>query len=121
MLDDRHPEVRYNAATGLARHGDVKCIAVLREMLDPQQADSRRTTIRREMTQKAMIQKNALQATAKLAAANPAANLDELAEAVERLARAEAGGEAGAEVGLKAAEVLHWLQRRHRTSDGSRP
>lgn len=33
LLDDPRPEVRYNAATGLARHADTRCIPVLVEML----------------------------------------------------------------------------------------
>ncbi len=35
MLHDTYPNARYNAATGLARRGNDKCIRVLREMLDP--------------------------------------------------------------------------------------
>lgn len=33
MLSDPYPEARYNAATGLARHGDVRAVPRLREML----------------------------------------------------------------------------------------
>jgi HEAT repeat protein len=36
MLADSHPNVRYNAAIHLARHGDTACLEVLIEMLDPQ-------------------------------------------------------------------------------------
>lgn len=35
MLDDAYPNVRYNAATGLARHGDFRATPALFEMLDP--------------------------------------------------------------------------------------
>jgi hypothetical protein len=35
MLDDADPNVRYNAALGLARHGDARAIETLGEMLDP--------------------------------------------------------------------------------------
>jgi hypothetical protein len=35
MLHDTYPNARYNAATGLARTGNAKCVLVLREMLDP--------------------------------------------------------------------------------------
>ena len=35
MLDDPSPNVRYNAATGLARHGHAAALPVLLEMLDP--------------------------------------------------------------------------------------
>ncbi len=106
MLADRYAEVRFNAATGLARHGNPKCIGVLREMLDPRPADSRRT----------MIRVNALRAIGKLAAANPTADLGELVEAVERLTRADVA----TEVSVKAAEVLHQLGHRNGTPHGSR-
>jgi hypothetical protein len=105
MLADPSAEVRYNAATGLARHGNPKCIGILREMLQPQQVDARRTT----------VQRNALEATGRLAAANPSAELGELLEAVEQLAHAPVG----AEVRVKAAEVLHVLSRRKGTAGGS--
>jgi hypothetical protein len=36
MLDDPYASARYNAATGLARQGDVRTIPVLMEMLDPE-------------------------------------------------------------------------------------
>jgi len=35
MLDDAYPNVRYNAATGLARQGDFRATPALLEMLDP--------------------------------------------------------------------------------------
>lgn len=35
MLDDPYTNARYNAATGLCRHGDLRAIPVLLEMLDP--------------------------------------------------------------------------------------
>jgi hypothetical protein len=35
MLDDASANVRYNAALGLARHGDARALPVLGEMLDP--------------------------------------------------------------------------------------
>lgn len=36
MLDDSQANTRYNAATGLARHGDARAQRVLLEMLDPE-------------------------------------------------------------------------------------
>src|SRR5207237_3360289 len=36
MLHDTYPNARFNAATGLARSGNVECVSVLREMLDPE-------------------------------------------------------------------------------------
>jgi len=106
MLADRCAEVRYNAATGLARQGNPNCIGVLREMLAPQGVNVDRTT----------VQRNALLATGLLAAANRTADLGELIEAVERLTRANVA----AEVGAKAVELLQELDRRRGTPDGSR-
>lgn len=37
MLGDSYPDARYNAATGLARHGDPAAVEVLAEMLDPEE------------------------------------------------------------------------------------
>jgi hypothetical protein len=102
VLADPYAEVRYNAATGLARHGNARCIEVLREMLDPQQAAPGR----------AMVRKNALQAIGKLAMANSTADLGKLLEAVKRLRRADVA----TEVKVKAAELLHRWGRRQRTS-----
>ena len=38
LLSDGHSDVRYNAATGLARHGNARAVDVLLEMLDPAEA-----------------------------------------------------------------------------------
>jgi len=40
LLDDPSSNVRYNAATGLCRHGDARAIPVLLEMLDPENQES---------------------------------------------------------------------------------
>lgn len=40
LLADPYPNTRYNAATGLARHGDWACADVLLEMLDPKNQDA---------------------------------------------------------------------------------
>lgn len=40
LLDDPYTNARYNAATGLCRHGDARAIPVLLEMLDPENQDS---------------------------------------------------------------------------------
>src|SRR5262249_26758471 len=37
MLDDTHPDARFNAATGLARHGKFAAMPVLLEMVNPDQ------------------------------------------------------------------------------------
>ena len=40
LLDDPYTNARYNAATGLCRHGDTRAIPVLSEMLDPENQES---------------------------------------------------------------------------------
>ncbi len=40
LLDDPYTNARYNAATGLCRHGDARAIPVLLEMLDPENQQS---------------------------------------------------------------------------------
>lgn len=40
LLDDPYTNARYNAATGLCRHGDARSVPVLLEMLDPENQES---------------------------------------------------------------------------------
>jgi hypothetical protein len=87
MLSDAEPTVRYNAATGLARHGDPRAIDRLIEMLDVNHRSGAGTATVDELTETTIIQ-NALRATMQLAAANPAANLDALRESIVRLSNA---------------------------------
>jgi len=42
LLDDSYSNARYNAATGLSRHGDLRAVPVLLEMLDPDNMESAR-------------------------------------------------------------------------------
>jgi hypothetical protein len=101
MLADAFPEVRYNAATALARHGNPRCLEVLPEMLDLDRLEAA------DDRQRALIVFNALQAARQLEAANPGLNLDELIRPVERLTRADLG----AQIRVEAAKVLRQLQR----------
>jgi HEAT repeat protein len=39
LLDDGDANTRYNAATGLARHGDARALPVILEMLDPKNTE----------------------------------------------------------------------------------
>ena len=87
LLSDPAPNVRFNAATGLARHGVPVAVTVLTEMLDPQNpsAVDGETTVEGRQWKRALIITNALRAARELAARNPAANLEPLRQAVERL------------------------------------
>jgi hypothetical protein len=87
LLDDRRPAVRYNAATGLARHGDAAALPVLLEMLDTDnqlsfddEPDAAVAARHREL-----VWSNALRAAMRLVAANPQADRRLLLDALERL------------------------------------
>jgi hypothetical protein len=88
MLHDGYPNARYNAATGLARWGDVACEPVLKEMLDP----ANDAAIRDERYPNDQARKrttvllNGIKATLTLAKANPQADLSRLKQSLEQLA-----------------------------------
>jgi len=118
LLSDGYPDVRYNAATGLARHGNPKAVDVLLEMLDPNEPagiDVENQPSVRE-AKRAMILVNALRATGQLAAANPTADGRRLAEPVGRLSRADVPRH----VRVKAVEVFDQLQHRAPEGQGAR-
>ncbi|MBM4000915.1 MAG: HEAT repeat domain-containing protein [Planctomycetes bacterium] len=87
LMDDAHANTRYNAATGLARHGDPRCERVLLEMLDPTNASA----VEHEPTEETKERKRsdvlgaAISAAARYAQAAPNADLSRLREAVARL------------------------------------
>jgi HEAT repeat protein len=110
MLVDSYPDVRYNAATMLARHGDAEAVDVLTEMLDERQivalekedeADSR--GYKRDL-----ILVNALRATKDLAEKNGGGDLAPLVQAVERLISSELPSG----IQVQAKEVLLVLNKR---------
>ncbi len=109
MLADAHPDVRYNAATGLARHGKAVCADVLAEMLDPLEmagveAEGREGS--REF-KRALIQVNALRAVGQLTAANADLEVDPLREAIRKLLAASPN----LEIQVRAKEVLHQISQ----------
>jgi HEAT repeat protein len=91
MLRDADTEVRYNAATGLARHGDISSEEVLVEMLDPTAAEglkNEKETGSHEY-KRAMILVNGLRAASRLAQQNTTDSLQDLSAAVDTLVEAE--------------------------------
>ena len=115
LLADPYPDVRYNAATGLARHGNTSSVDVLLEMLDPSESagiEVEKQEPARDF-KRALILVNGLRATGQLASANPRADLSRLRKAVERLAESDVEEP----VRLKAIEVLHQLQGRAHSGD----
>jgi HEAT repeat protein len=90
MLDDLYPDVSYNAATALARHGDVRALGTLAQMLDPDQTASLQSEEPEEREEKQwLIAVNGLRAIEQLAAANPQADMSRLNPAIERLKKAK--------------------------------
>ncbi len=103
MLADAYPDVRFNAATGLARHGDPQAVEVLLEMLDGEsdaglkveQAESAREYKR------FMIVLNGLEAARQFHAKNPTADVSSLRQAIDRLLQ----GQLDQKLKIKAEEV----------------
>jgi HEAT repeat protein len=90
MLHDPIPDVRYNAATGLARHGDARAVDVLAEMLDParlQLTESKADKLA-QAYKRPIIYQNALRAVEKLAKADATSDLGLLQSAAARLSQA---------------------------------
>ena len=104
MLDDAHPNTRYNAATGLSRHGDQRAVRVLVEMLDPEneQTVQGETTETEKQRKRNAVLQNALQAAATLAERNDDDDLSGLRTAIEKLSDAKVDRS----VKLRATEAL---------------
>ena len=107
MLSDVYPDVRYNAATGLARCHDRAGLEVILEMLDPDEQGSLKLESEGEsrVFKRALIVENGLQATLALYADLPHDEQQKLHQAIERLTDKEQP----ADVRLKAVEVLRRL------------
>lgn len=110
MLVDSYPDVRYNAATMLARRGDAQAVDVLAEMLEADQAGAleKEAETQSRLYKRDLILVNALRATKDLSQKNSQADLQPLAEAVERLT----GPELPSAIQVQAKEVLFDLNQR---------
>ncbi len=85
LLADSEPTVRYNAATGLARHGDPRAIPRLVQMLTFSPPSERDPTGQNAMETTTVL-RNALRASIQLAKVNPEAELEPLQTAIASLA-----------------------------------
>jgi HEAT repeat protein len=90
LLADAYPDVRYNAATGLCRHGVAsdELFGVLSEMLDPEEiagieVEDDVTSIRD--AKRWSIVSNGMRAVEQLISANPDADVSLLVSSLERL------------------------------------
>ena len=107
---DPHPDVRCNAATGLARHGDARCSEQLIRMLDadndeilayePEKAE--------HAWKRSLVMTSALRAAELLAQRNTEDDLTSLRQAIERLAEADVPNA----VRIEAAAVLRRFDQR---------
>lgn len=91
MVRDVYPNARYNAATGLARHGDARCIPVLKEMLAPDNRfadDDERYEADKDRKRAAVILAG-IQAALKLSEKNPQADLTLVKQALDKLVSAD--------------------------------
>ena len=121
--NDSYASARYNAAVGLARHGDARCIDVLSEMLAPTNAAAvaheKTHDFRRD--QLVIVQSNGIEATQRLADENSIADLSTLRDALENLATANVKNEIKLtarqvantkEIKLKARQLADALEKR---------
>ncbi|WP_197442712.1 HEAT repeat domain-containing protein [Lignipirellula cremea] len=111
MLGDPYANTRYNAATGLARHGDVRAIPVLLEMLSVDNAEAVKDEpfAGGRKFRSAMIWANGARAAQMLAEENPTADLQSLQEAITKLQAASPPREVATilkEVQAKLAEPV---------------
>jgi HEAT repeat protein len=107
LLQDPHPDVRFNAALGLARQGHEAAIPVLCTMLDAANG----TVVAGEESAGArrwkrdLVLRNAIRAALRLADQRPAADLGRLRAALQKLATSQAS----LEVRVQAAEAVQAL------------
>jgi hypothetical protein len=93
LVHDPYPDARYNAATALARYGDLRAIGTLAEMLDPVETAGLKYEDERPILQlhkRGTILVNAFRATERLAKANPTADFSELVQPLKQLVAADA-------------------------------
>jgi HEAT repeat protein len=87
LLVDAKPNVRFNAATGLARHGDVRCLAVLIDMLDPNSETGVEGNLKEglKIRQKLVILTSAIFAASRMVDAPKGEDLGDLEDALQKL------------------------------------
>jgi HEAT repeat protein len=110
MLGDGYPDVRFNAATGLARHGDAAAAEVLIEMLDPEAAEG--VKVEKEAPsrdfKRGLIQVNGLRAIEQLLKANPQIDGQQFVAPIETLRQSKLPQQ----VDIEAVNVLRIAKER---------
>ena len=124
MLDDPDPNARYNAARGLARHGDERGVSVLIEMLKPDNEEA--VKFEEETGESARLRKRglvfhiALGAIGELARKNDSADLTSLVAAIQKLRDADVPTEIRGRVRLDTTDALKTLESRADTAQAVR-
>jgi len=116
MLSDAYPNARFNAATGLARHGDTRCLPTLAAMLDadnPEAVDDEQSDEARQF-KRGEVLGNGIRAVRLFAAANPDADLRPVVQALQQLADSKLSRD----VKLAAKETLLLLAEQGAGSAG---
>jgi hypothetical protein len=119
MLSDAYPEARYNAATGLARNGDLRAVPRLSEMLSLENDEA--TLYEKEGAnelrrwKKNLIIVNGLRAVKELYSSNEAPVDKSISQAIEKVRSAKILQRADA---LVLDEVMRFLKDRSSDSTG---
>jgi HEAT repeat protein len=106
MTEDSYPDVRYNAATGLARHGDPAAAPVFVEMLDPdEEAGVKIEEEQSRVFKRALIEFNALRAISTLLKANSQVDGQQFVPAIEKLLKSKPPNNVSAEATSLLREI----------------
>ncbi|MFV1968059.1 MAG: HEAT repeat domain-containing protein [Pirellulaceae bacterium] len=91
LLGDPCLNVRYNAAAALSRHGDVRALPVLLEMLDPSNQEAARSEGNEsaQVWKQVLVLRNGIRAAIQLVEKNPHADSAPIGKALEALERAD--------------------------------
>ena len=104
MLGDPHPNARYNAALGMARHGDLRCGDVLMTMLTPDNPDvvQGEQSVTEKETKRLRVIVNAIRAVGLLSEFHRGDQLKVLHDQLRELSNSDLPGS----VRLEAKETL---------------
>jgi len=115
LLDDPYPNARYNAATGLCRHGDLRAIPVLLEMLDPDNQESGRGEASEsgKAYKRLSVINNGIRAASQLIQPHAAQDVQPVADALQGIVDSDLSSfnvRAAREIRRNAKEVLLSMQ-----------
>ncbi|MCA9174860.1 MAG: HEAT repeat domain-containing protein [Planctomycetales bacterium] len=110
MLTDVYANARFNAATGLARQGDARCVDTLVAMLDPDNAEAVADEESEEgqRFKRAELLGNGIKSVRKYLQASPEADMTSLRAALQKLADANLSRD----VTMAAKETVMLIQQR---------